>query len=57
MPEDGVNLWQWMTFTFVEPILGIATQRTMMDETDVWSLSPYFTHKNLFLKYLEHTRK
>ena len=56
MPEDGVSLWEWMTFTFVEPIFGVAAKRTM-DETDVWSLSPYFTHKNLFLKYLEYTRK
>ncbi|KAI0789892.1 P-loop containing nucleoside triphosphate hydrolase protein [Abortiporus biennis] len=55
MPEDNVNLWSWSTFSFVEPIFGIAKQRTL-NESDVWSLSPYFTHKNLFNKYIEYTR-
>ena len=55
MPEDNVTLWTWMTFSFVEPIFGVANKRTL-NETDVWSLSPYFTHKNLFLKYLDYQR-
>ena len=55
MPEDSVNLWSWCTFSFVEPIFGVANQRTL-DEPDVWALSPFFTHKNLFNKYLEYCR-
>ncbi|CAL1717117.1 unnamed protein product [Somion occarium] len=53
MPEDNVNLWSWSTFNFVEPILRVASTRTL-HESDVWWLSPYFTHKNLFNKYLEY---
>ncbi|KAI0950790.1 hypothetical protein AcW1_008002 [Taiwanofungus camphoratus] len=53
MPEDNVNLWSWSTFSFVEPLFGVARSRTVHD-TDVWTLSPYFTHKNLFNKYLKY---
>ncbi|KAK1234881.1 hypothetical protein PQX77_001975 [Marasmius sp. AFHP31] len=52
-PEDGVTLWTWSTFTFVEPIFAIATKRTLND-IDVWRLSPFFGHKNLFNKCLEY---
>ncbi|EEB87794.1 hypothetical protein MPER_14713, partial [Moniliophthora perniciosa FA553] len=52
-PEDGVNLWSWSTFSFVEPIFAIATKRTLND-SDVWRLSPFFGHKNLFNKCLEY---
>lgn len=53
MPEDSVNMWSWMTFAFVEPLFGISSKRTV-DETDVWTLSPFFMHKNLFTKYLDY---
>lgn len=53
MPEDSVNLWSWSTFSFVEPLFDVAGKRTLHD-TDVWNLSPYFTHKNLFNKYLKY---
>ncbi|THH32259.1 hypothetical protein EUX98_g1936 [Antrodiella citrinella] len=56
MPEDSVNLWSWCTFSFVEPIFSVAKERTI-NEPDVWSLSPYFTHKNLFNKYLEYCQR
>ncbi|KAJ3517873.1 hypothetical protein NLJ89_g222 [Agrocybe chaxingu] len=52
-PEDNVNLWQWCGFTFIQPILDLAIKRTLHDE-DVWSLSPFFRHKNLFHKFLEY---
>ncbi|KAH9906597.1 ABC transporter type 1, transmembrane domain-containing protein [Fomitopsis serialis] len=53
MPEDSVTLWSWSTFSFVEPLFKVATARTL-DEADVWSLSPYFKHNNLFKKYLRY---
>lgn len=53
MPEDAVNLWQWCTFSFVEPIYGVAMKRRL-EHADVWSLSPFFKHKNLFKKYLDY---
>ena len=56
MPEDSVNLWSWMTVTYVAPIFNVATKRTI-NEPDVWSLSPFFTHKNIFTKYLAYTQK
>ncbi|KDQ63255.1 hypothetical protein JAAARDRAFT_29273 [Jaapia argillacea MUCL 33604] len=52
-PEDSANLWSWCTGTFVEPIFDVATSRTLQD-SDVWMLSPYFKHKNIFSKYLEY---
>ncbi|PPQ66378.1 hypothetical protein CVT26_011097, partial [Gymnopilus dilepis] len=52
-PEDNVNLWTWSGFTFVQPILDLAMKRTLND-IDVWSLSPFFRHKNLFHKNLEY---
>lgn len=55
MPEDNVNLWSWCTFSFVDPIFAVANEHTL-NEPDVWALSPYFTHKNLFNKYLEYCR-
>ncbi|KAL5518793.1 hypothetical protein ACEPAH_476 [Sanghuangporus vaninii] len=53
MPEDSVTLWQWFTFSFVEPVFDAAASRRL-DEMDVWSLSPFFKHKNIFRKYLEY---
>ncbi|KAF8665348.1 hypothetical protein AX16_000367 [Volvariella volvacea WC 439] len=52
-PEDDVTLWSWCSFKFVEPIFGVARKGTINDE-DVWSLSPFFLHKNLFQKCLEY---
>jgi len=55
-PEDNVNLWEWNTFTFVEPIIRLASKRRL-GELDVWSLSPFFSHKNIFTKCLEWRRR
>lgn len=56
MPEDDVTLWSWCTFSFVEPMFSLANVRTV-NESDVWTLSPYFLHKNLFEKYLDYVRQ
>ncbi|KAG1885552.1 P-loop containing nucleoside triphosphate hydrolase protein [Suillus subluteus] len=52
-PEDDANLWSWCTVSFVEPILDLAWKRTLND-ADVWCLSPFFRHKNLFNKCLDY---
>lgn len=52
-PEDNVTLWSWSTFSFTQPILNLAMKRTL-NEADVWSLSPFFKHKNIFEKFLEY---
>lgn len=49
-------MWSWMSFAFVEPIFKVATSRTV-DDTDVWTLSPFFQHKNLFTKYLKYNHQ
>ena len=53
MPEDSVDLWSWSTFSFVEPLFKVSNARTVND-SDVWTLSPFFTHKNIFRKYLQY---
>ncbi|KAI8980033.1 P-loop containing nucleoside triphosphate hydrolase protein [Trametes punicea] len=53
IPEDSVNLWSWSMFSFVEPLFKVSNARTV-NEQDVWTLSPFFTHKNLFVKYLSY---
>ncbi|TFK56635.1 pleiotropic drug resistance ABC transporter [Heliocybe sulcata] len=55
-PEDRVSLWSWCTFSFVEPIFGVAMKHRL-DDVDVWRLSPYFQHKNLFEKYLRYQKE
>ncbi|KAF4573251.1 hypothetical protein EYR36_007762 [Pleurotus pulmonarius] len=52
-PEDNVSLWSWSTFSFAQPILNLAMKRTL-NESDVWSLSPFLKHKNIFEKFLEY---
>ncbi|KAF8078960.1 ATP-binding cassette transporter [Lyophyllum atratum] len=52
-PEDDVTLWSWCTFSFIQPIFDLAMTRTLND-TDIWILSPYFQHKNIFNKCLEY---
>ncbi|KAG2126804.1 hypothetical protein DEU56DRAFT_742776, partial [Suillus clintonianus] len=52
-PEDNANLWSWCTLSFVEPILDLAWKRTL-NKADVWCLSPFFRHKNLFNKCLDY---
>jgi hypothetical protein len=37
-PEDRVNLWQWVTFSFARPIMDLAMKKTL-DEDDVWVCS------------------
>lgn len=51
MPEDNITLWQWCTFSFVEPMLQLASLRRL-EYADVWALSPFYQHKILFEKYL-----
>ncbi|KAG5732825.1 ATP-dependent bile acid permease, partial [Termitomyces sp. T112] len=52
-PEDDTTFWSWCNFSFVEPIFDLAMKRTL-NESDVWTLSPYFQHKNIFSKCLEY---
>ena len=42
-----------MSFSYVEPIFKSAGDHTL-DEEDVWTLSPFFKHKNIFHKCLQY---
>lgn len=48
-----MTLGDWCTFNFVEPIFDVSSLRRL-DEEDVYALSPFFKHKNLFRKYLRY---
>ncbi|KAA1107610.1 hypothetical protein PGT21_019897 [Puccinia graminis f. sp. tritici] len=49
-PEDSTSLWQWLSFSFLDPLLQLSQQRTLKEE-DVWKLSPFFQHRILFARY------
>ncbi|KDQ09185.1 hypothetical protein BOTBODRAFT_179201 [Botryobasidium botryosum FD-172 SS1] len=51
-PEDDVSLWDWLSFDWMSPLFGLASTRTLEDE-DVWDLSPFFKHRNLFRKFID----
>ncbi|KAG8943314.1 hypothetical protein FRC04_002938 [Tulasnella sp. 424] len=55
-PEDAVSLASWFTFNFMNPLFKLAGIKTLNPE-DVWQLSPYFKHRNLFTKYLSISQK
>ena len=52
MPGNSADLWSW--FSFVEPLFKVSNAGRVNDE-DVWTLSPFFTHRNLLRKYLQYT--
>lgn len=45
-PEDAVTLWQWMTISWMGPLIRVANQRQIHDE-DVWFLPFEFQHSRL----------
>ena len=51
-PEDNLTLWQFMTVSWMSPIMSLASSRQLNDE-DVWSLAYEFQHKLLSDKFRE----
>lgn len=45
-PEDRLRLYQFLSITWIEPLLSIGKKR-QLDEEDVWSLGYTFQHKRL----------
>lgn len=45
-PEDGLTLWQWMSVTWMAPIVKAGYQRQLHDE-DIWKLPLEFQHGRL----------
>lgn len=45
-PEDSVTLWQWMTVSWMSPLINVGKARQIHDE-DVWFLPYEFQHTRL----------
>jgi len=45
-PEDNLTLWQWMTVSWMGPMITIGSKRQLNDE-DVWLLPFEFQHRQL----------
>lgn len=45
-PEDDLTLWQWMTVSWMVPLINVGSKRQLHDE-DVWDLGYSFQHHHL----------
>jgi hypothetical protein len=45
-PEDNLTLWQFMTVSWMAPLISLGNKRQLNDE-DVWSLGYEFQHRGL----------
>jgi hypothetical protein len=45
-PEDNLTLWQFMTVSWMGPLISLGTTR-QLNEQDIWQLSYEFQHRNL----------
>ncbi|TBU41809.1 P-loop containing nucleoside triphosphate hydrolase protein [Dichomitus squalens] len=50
-PEDHTNLWGWMSFDWVTPLLRKAVANTTLTQSDVYSISPIMQARPLFIKF------
>jgi len=51
-PEDIITLWQWMTVSWMAPLIRIGYKRQLNNE-DVWSLAYEFQHDRLHRLFRE----
>ena len=51
-PEDNITLWQFLTISWMSPLISLASSRQLNDE-DVWSLGFEFQHRKLHTKFRE----
>ena len=51
-PEDIVTMWQWMTVSWIAPLMSLGYNRQLHDE-DVWFLAYEFQHSRLHLLFRE----
>ncbi|KAJ5769549.1 hypothetical protein N7520_004108, partial [Penicillium odoratum] len=49
-PEDNLRLWQFLSVSWMAPIMSLARKR-QLNESDVWSLGFEFQHKRLHEKF------
>ncbi len=53
-PEDIITLWQWMTVSWMAPLIRIGYKRQLHNE-DVWFLAYEFQHSRLHMLFREVT--
>ena len=51
-PEDNLNLWQFMTVSWMTPLISAGYKRQLNDD-DVWKLSYQFQHSRLLDSFRE----
>ncbi|KAK4103423.1 ATPase-like protein [Parathielavia hyrcaniae] len=51
-PEDTITLWQWMTVSWIVPLINLGYQRQLHNE-DVWFLAYEFQHSRLHMLFRE----
>ena len=51
-PEDGLTLWQFMSVSWMAPLISMGNSRQLNDE-DVWSLGYQFQHRSLHDRFRE----
>ncbi|KAG2056641.1 hypothetical protein BDR06DRAFT_952711 [Suillus hirtellus] len=49
-PEDYATMWEWITFSWVYPLITRGSNMTM-SEDDVWKLSPTQQSRPVFIKF------
>ncbi|KAH7104662.1 multidrug resistance-associated ABC transporter [Auriculariales sp. MPI-PUGE-AT-0066] len=49
-PEDYCTLWQWISFTWVSPLIARGTNTTL-NEVDVWEMSPTMQSEPVFIAF------
>lgn len=49
-PEDELLLWQFLTVSWMAPLISVGRKRTI-DESDIWSLGFDFQHQRLHEKF------
>lgn len=51
-PEDDLTLWQWMTVSWMAPLISVGSKRQLHDD-DVWQLGYEFQHRHLHHAFRE----
>ncbi|KAF8331910.1 uncharacterized protein EI90DRAFT_3154324 [Cantharellus anzutake] len=54
--DDYVNLWQWVTFSWISPFVSVGRKDTV-EENDVWQLSHLLRSRILMTKFRHFHRK
>ena len=51
-PEDNLTLWQFMTVSWMSPLISLGSTR-QLNEEDVWLLGHEFQHRPLYDRFIE----